>query len=107
MEEFSLAYVHAVAAAAGFGLEHRRIDVDSVDVSIQDYGSVRSQIDIQSKCTALDEFGSGETIPFRLKAKNYDDLRQPLESRETTRLQGRAVRGRRLTSDQEEPAVTG
>jgi hypothetical protein len=34
-EEFSIAYVHAVASVAGFALETFRVDNDSADVCIR------------------------------------------------------------------------
>lgn len=77
-EQFSLAYVHAVASTAGFALVHYAVDDDSIDVGITAkglIGNVRSpQLNLQLKCTATDS-GSGNAIHLPIKRKNYEDLR--------------------------------
>lgn len=77
-EQFSLAYVHAVAACAGYGWSRRNVDDDSVDISIHQRGTngtVRSpQLDLQVKATAVPTTME-DRIAFPLKMKNYDDLR--------------------------------
>jgi hypothetical protein len=80
-EQFSHAYVKAVAAVAGFAWYKPSVDDDSVDLGLAmrgGGGTVRSpRIEMQLKCHAAatpteDEFS------FRLdKMKNYDDLRDP------------------------------
>ena len=78
-EQLSLAYVHAVAARAGFATEHIRVDRDSVDVQIRSRGRLTPtgllspMLDVQLKAHAL-ETPSGETFPFDLTIKNYNDL---------------------------------
>lgn len=80
MEQFSRAYVHAVASAAGFNVfPPSEIDDDSVDVTIADKGprgTIRSpRLDVQLKCTQ-GEPTFVDPLPFELKKlKNYDDLR--------------------------------
>jgi hypothetical protein len=79
-EQFSLAYTHAVASTAGFGLGSFAVDDDSVDVLIAargKIGQVRSpRLDLQLKCTQnLEQATDGENWKFQLSRKNYDDLR--------------------------------
>lgn len=77
-EQFSLAYVHAVASVAGFSLFSFNVDDDSIDIGIGAtgyVGAVRSpRIELQLKCTELVE-GDDVSIKHKLKRKNYDDLR--------------------------------
>ncbi|HEX8440326.1 DUF4365 domain-containing protein [Archangium sp.] len=79
-QEFSIAYVHAVCATAGFAMQPTRVDNDSIDVKISaDRTFHRSApgLDLQLKCTA--DFKLRETeFSFRLPIKNYDDLRDPI-----------------------------
>ena len=80
-EQFSVAYVWAVAATAGFGtsIPPKVMDNDSVDLTIAAHGrngTVRSpRLDIQLKCTANAELKEEESFPFPLPIKNYNDLR--------------------------------
>lgn len=76
-ELFSLAYVRAVAAVAGYKADVPRVDDDSIDMTVSATGlrgTVRSpKLDVQIKCGVLEV---GDTaIPYPLKIKNYDDLR--------------------------------
>lgn len=77
-EEFSRAYVRAVAAACGFAVAEPSVDDDSVDITLRargPRGTVRSpMVDAQLKCTAQDVFRE-TTLALRVKRKNYDDLR--------------------------------
>ena len=78
-EQFSIAYVHAVASGAGFKLSRCDVDDDSIDVQItadRKFGTSRSapQVGLQAKCTDTDD-GVGDAISYFLKLKNYDDLR--------------------------------
>jgi uncharacterized protein DUF4365 len=77
-EQFSNAYVQAVAACAGFAWSTPSVDDDSVDMTLHQTGgrgTVRSpKLDLQIKCQAAtspaeDEFG------YSVKLKNYNDLR--------------------------------
>ena len=72
-EEFSLAYVHAVAACAGMQLELPRRDLGSVDGRLISDSQI---IEFQAKSTAREIERDG-TIRFQLPIKNYDDLRDP------------------------------
>lgn len=77
-EQFSRAYVRAVAAAAAFAAEEPKVDDDSVDMQVcarGGEGTTRSpRLEIQVKCTSGDILGD-EHLTFFLKKKNYDDLR--------------------------------
>lgn len=83
-EEFSLAYVRAIAAAAGCGTSTPVPDDHSVDLqlirrSLYDDESVvisDPQLGIQAKCTAQDLLRD-DVLQFPLPVKNYQDLRNP------------------------------
>ena len=79
-EQFSLAYLHVVATAAGFKLSDPRVDDESVDVMVGQSGgagTVRSpRLEVQLKCTERDVLRE-DGVHFQLKRKNYDDLRDP------------------------------
>ncbi len=79
LEEYSIAFVHAAVACAGFAFESRRIDDDSVDCSIRSRSSngawARPQVDVQLKCTGVPDFGPNGDLRFPLSIKNYNDLR--------------------------------
>jgi Domain of unknown function (DUF4365) len=76
-EQLSLAYVRAVASAAGFAVEHRSIDRDGIDLSIHAKGLLSPEstllsptIDIQVK--ASKNVGLGvDWLRYDLEAKNY------------------------------------
>lgn len=77
MELFSLAYVRAVAAVAGYAVTDGPYpDDDSVDgILAGDFGR-RPRIDFQAKATGRDIL-RGDHLHFPLSAKNYNDLRLP------------------------------
>jgi len=77
-EQFSIAYVRAVAAAAGVNIYKPEVDDDSVDIGfctrIVRERMQRPKLEAQLKCTvgvAEDEV----EFRFPLKVKNYNDLR--------------------------------
>ncbi len=77
-EEFSRAYVYAIAAAAGLKYSAGAMpDDDSVDATISTRGPrgiLRSpRVDLQIKCQRRP--AAGDPIPYALPAKNYEDLR--------------------------------
>ncbi len=76
-EEFSWAYVHAVAAAAGFCTDRPGRDY-GVDVRITGAGPRRCRsyptLDVQVKATSGDVVRD-DGIVYSLPVKNYDDLR--------------------------------
>ena len=77
-EQFSKAFVCALAAQAGLRSCEPSVDDDSTDIILKGKGyssSIRNpQIEIQLKCTENDE-GNNEVFKFPLKLKNYNDLR--------------------------------
>jgi hypothetical protein len=79
-EQFSVAYVKAVAAVAGFRLSKTDVDDDSLDWTLAArglIGKIRSpKIDFQLKCCGRDVVHA-TNIHYQLKKKNYDELRHP------------------------------
>jgi len=77
-EQFSCAYLMAVAAKAGCVLGELRVDDDSVDWVIrhkmEGNKNPRPEIDIQLKCTQ-NFYEQKGLYKFALSKKNYDDLR--------------------------------
>jgi len=79
--EFGLAYVRAVAHAAGYFVQSsdRMKDADGVDITLFNRTAGRlktmgKSIDIQLKTTAHKDDGDQETFPFVLDVKNYNEL---------------------------------
>src|SRR5262249_27562715 len=77
-EQFSRAYVRAVAAAAGVNIYVPEVDDDSVDIGfsarvVQDQ-VLRPRIEAQLKCSAEVKEDTA-FFRFLLKVKNYNDLR--------------------------------
>jgi hypothetical protein len=77
-EQFSIAYVRAVASVAGYTTYKPDVDDDSVDLGIAAKGPSTTfhspHLELQLKCTWSDEIDE-ENLHFPLKLKNYDDLR--------------------------------
>ncbi len=79
-EEFSYAYIHAIASTAGysFQLAPRPLDMDGIDGIIAASGTSgsmrRPRLEVQVKCTSRDVLDN-EGIKYPLRVKNYDDLR--------------------------------
>lgn len=78
MEQFNIAYVHALASHAGFKISRCDVDDDSVDLTIEGTGFNQSKIrnpkiDFQLKSTSSFSIKDG-TISYSLKKKNYMDL---------------------------------
>jgi Domain of unknown function (DUF4365) len=81
-QQLSVAYVHAVAARAGYSFQVQTVDDDSVDVVIGATGYVHHQavlrsprLEVQLKASSVLQLESNH-LAFPLKLKNYDDLRQ-------------------------------
>jgi len=77
-QQFSIAYVRAVAAVAGYNVYKQEVDDESVDLGIAATGvngtTRNPRLELQLKCSeriALEDQDFG----FWLKLKNYDDLR--------------------------------
>lgn len=78
-EQFSVAYIRAVAAVAGYSVYVPSIDNESVDLGISSshIGNVRSpRLELQIKCTSVASL-KVDSLRFRVKSKNYEDLRHP------------------------------
>jgi hypothetical protein len=79
-EQFSRAYVQAVAACAGYAWSMPSVDDDSVDMTLSrrgGAGTIRSpRLDLQLKCKAA-ATPSEPQFSHSIKLKNYDDLREP------------------------------
>ena len=74
MEQFSLAYIRAVASQAGFRVGAVDPDWDGVDgILIGDEGR-RPRLEFQAKATGQDIL-RGDHLSFRLDIGNYNDLR--------------------------------
>lgn len=76
-EQFSRAYVQAIAAVAGFAHCGPSVDDDSIDMGLMARRQVlptAPRIDMQLKCTGGEILIDAE-LPFDLSLKNYDDLR--------------------------------
>ena len=77
-EQFSIAYVRAVAAAAGVKVDRPEVDDDSIDVRFSANSIAGSLVpplvEAQLKCTAK-HAPKGGTLAFPLDVKNYEDLR--------------------------------
>ncbi len=77
---FSEAWLRAVAAVAGFGVQGgTQPDDQSVDITITSKRrgiSSNPRLDVQLKCTGTD-LGSEPQILFALPQNNYEDLRDP------------------------------
>lgn len=79
--ELSLAYILALSAAAGFACEFTRVDLDSVDATLQARGLIDetckwhgAKIEVQLKASSVLDT-AGESFAFDLPVKNYNDLR--------------------------------
>lgn len=79
-EEFSYAYIHAIAATAGYGCVQmpRIMDLDGIDLTIFAPGILnniqRPKVDIQVKCTSGNILKK-DCIKFKLEVPTYDNLR--------------------------------
>jgi hypothetical protein len=78
-EQFSHAYVKAVAAVAGFAWYKPSVDDDSVDLGLAQTGgggTIKSpRLELQLKCAARAAPAEAE-FGFSIRLKNYDDLRE-------------------------------
>ena len=81
-QQLSVAYVHAVAARAGFATQLIHVDNDSVDLQLAAQGMINERsirrspkIDVQLKATSQNLLKAGH-LSFALPIKNYNDLRE-------------------------------
>jgi Domain of unknown function (DUF4365) len=77
-EQFSITYIRAIAAVAGYSLYRPEVDNDSVDLGIVSRGGtgkiVAPRLELQLKSTARN-FSNENYINYPLKLKNYNDLK--------------------------------
>lgn len=79
-ELFSVAIIEAISARSGANWSNLKIDNQSIDITIHgdDFntgGLENPAIDLQLKCSSKLKPDNSGMIKFRLKKKNYDDLR--------------------------------
>ena len=79
-EQFSIAYIQAIASASGYGLEEVKVDLDSIDVTIRQYRNTTENLygdslRLQLKCTFAHS-PTRDHLPYPLAKKNYNDLCQ-------------------------------
>ena len=72
-QQFSIAYVHAVTAPAGFACQATLVDDDSVDVTIAARGYVHAEslirsprIEVQLKATAQEDMLRDQIVAYPL-----------------------------------------
>lgn len=73
-QQFSLAYIRAVAATASYKVAIPESDTDSVDGALMSDIGRRPRIEFQAKSTARDILGN-DALRYELPIKNYDELR--------------------------------
>jgi len=78
-EEFSIAWLYAIASVAGYCVQNIRVDNDSIDALIRQKGNGNvypklDHISVQLKCTYA-KIPKKSKISFPLSIKNYEDLR--------------------------------
>src|ERR1700719_251740 len=77
-QQFSFAYVRAVAAAGQIAVSEPAVDDDSIDLLFQQKGgggAIRSpRLEAQVKCTESASVHA-EHVAYPLKLKNYEELR--------------------------------
>lgn len=75
-EQFSVAYVHAIATRSRYTIHGWKVDKDGVDVTLRHRGLM---VDMQLKCTCSPKLITGG-FSFPLDTKTYDKLRDPERS---------------------------
>jgi hypothetical protein len=73
--ELGVAYLHAVASAAGYAVTVRRLDRDCVDVTVHPGTGRRTGLDFQVKCTAQPAGPAHGTFSYRVDQRTYNRLR--------------------------------
>lgn len=78
-EQISVAYLHAVTAAARCSLENLRVDYEGVDATVRQEANhlhfSNAQVDVQLKCTSQVGILKDDHLAFRLERAHYDKLR--------------------------------
>ena len=73
-EALSEAYVHAVAAAAGYVVSKKNFDRDGVDVTFEAGDAQRPKIDAQLKATINLPVSDRDILRYPCRKRNYDLL---------------------------------
>lgn len=77
MEQFNVAYIHALSASCGLNIGNQAVDNDSIDMMI--FAKRGAYVGIQLKSTLessiRNRIKSDGSIHYSLPQKNYDDLR--------------------------------
>lgn len=84
-EDISISYISALCAYAGIAYEIVRHDDDSTDgtlrkrIILDHERKFDAELRIQLKCTSSSSqyTDHGDTLTYKLKVKNYNDLRLP------------------------------
>lgn len=80
-EEFSYAYIYAVASAAGYSCQiaSRAMDIGGIDIVIsgqeKEYSLYPPRLEVQVKSTSTSVIDN-EFVRYPLKLKNYNELRK-------------------------------
>jgi hypothetical protein len=79
-EQFSLAFTHAITAAARCTVSDLKVDAERIDYTVRQSASHRrytsSQLDVQMKCTEQDVL-MDDGVHWALSRDHYDWLRDP------------------------------
>ncbi|MEV4062199.1 DUF4365 domain-containing protein [Nonomuraea dietziae] len=79
-QQFSLAFTHAITAAARCTIADLRVDVERIDYTVRQSATHRkytsSQVDVQMKCTDQDVLRD-DGLHWSLSRDHYDWLRDP------------------------------
>ncbi len=78
-EQFSQAWLHAVASVAGYSVEFTKVDIDTIDARIVQFGKNGKHpkgelVNVQLKCTYARTPKNG-SLKFPLDIRSYDRLR--------------------------------
>jgi len=73
-EQFAIAVVRAIAAAAGVSCYRLEVDDDSIDIGFAARSTGRPRLEAQLKCSERDLLHD-DGLHFPLPRKNYDELR--------------------------------
>jgi hypothetical protein len=74
-EALSIAYVHAVAAGAGYVVSKKDFDRDGIDVTFEAGGAFRPKVDAQLKATVNLQLNEQGIFRYPCRLRNYDLLR--------------------------------
>jgi hypothetical protein len=80
-QQFSLAFVHMVASAAGCSIKRHSTDYDGVDITIASSTEYEThygpQIELQVKCTAQTNLLTSDTMRWKLESRAFRLLTNP------------------------------